>query len=340
MANSGPGFIVLFLDGVGLGRSHSSNPLADPVNTPFLYQLLGTPLVNDAATQNFASRQSATPASSASPLPSSGFWIDHPQLLAKPIDACLGVPGHPQSATGQTTLYTGQNAAKFRGQHQTAFANGSLRQLIEAHGIFKQVLSLGGTSTLANLYSPTYFEAIAQRRIRYAVGTLLNLTALLPFRMQAEYERGEAIFWDITGELAHSRSIAGTPITASEAGKRLAFLGATYTITLFECFLTDFAGHAQDWHQATTVLRRVDAFIENVVMHLASHVTLIITSDHGNLEDLSTKHHTLNPVPLIAIGPDADAFRTATDLTDITPQILNCIQPPTTKGVSHASCFM
>ncbi|MEL7316999.1 MAG: metalloenzyme [Cyanobacteria bacterium J06559_3] len=253
------------------------------------------------------------------------LWISQSEFLAKPIDARLGVLGLPQSATGQTTLYTGQNAAKFRGQHQTAFANGSLRQLIEAHGIFKQVLARGGTATLANLYSPTYFEAIAQRRVRYAVGTLLNLAAQLPFRMQAEYECDQAIFWDITGELAYHRGIAAPPITASEAGKRLAYLGATHTITLFECFLTDFAGHAQDWERAAAVLHRVDTFLENLVKYRSPHVTIIITSDHGNLEDLSTKRHTLNPVPLIAIGPDASTFSTATDLTHITPQILRIL---------------
>lgn len=306
MANASPGFILLFLDGVGLGHPQSHNPLANPAHTPFLSDLLGTPL-----TATLRAQQT--------------------ELLAQPIDACLGIPGRPQSATGQTTLYTGQNAAQFRGQHQTGFANGSLRQLIEAHGIFKQVLALGGTATLANLYSPAYFEAIAQRRIRYAVGTLLNLTAQLPFRMQSEYEDGEAIFWDITGELAQFRGIAGAPITAHEAGARLACLGAQHTVTLFECFLTDFVGHAQDYPQAVTVLRRVDAFIESLVTSLASHVTLVITSDHGNLEDLATKRHTLNPVPLIAIGPDAPAFHTATDLTDITPQILQLLRAKQAK---------
>ena len=300
MANASSSFILLFLDGVGLGHLHAQNPLAHPAHTPFLADFLGTTLTADLS-------------------------IHQTDLLAKPIDACLGVPGRPQSATGQTTLYTGQNAAKFRGQHQTGFANGSLRHLIEAHGIFKQVLALGGTATLANLYSPAYFEAIAQRRIRYAVGTLLNLTAQLPFRMQSEYEHGESIFWDITGELAHYRGIAGASITANEAGKRLAWLGAQHTVTLFECFLTDFAGHAQDWEQAVAVLRRVDAFIESVVRHLAPQVTLVITSDHGNLEDLATKRHTLNPVPLLAIGSDASVFQAVNSLTDITPSILKTL---------------
>lgn len=291
-----PQFILLFLDGVGLGDPLDSNPLAHPEHAPFLHQLLGQPLIT-------------------------GLSVHQPALLAQPIDAQLGVPGLPQSATGQTTLYTGINAAQFRGQHQSGFANGSLRQLIESHSLFRRVLALGGTATLANLYSPAYFEAIAQRRIRYAVGTLVNLTAHLPFRMQSEYEQGQAVFWDITGQFAAARGIAAPPISPQEAGTRLARLGARHTLTLFECFLTDYAGHRQDWATAIAVIRRVDQFVENLVENLPATVTLLITSDHGNLEDLSTKRHTLNPVPLVAIGPAAHHFDGVQDLTGIATQL-------------------
>jgi bisphosphoglycerate-independent phosphoglycerate mutase (AlkP superfamily) len=30
---------------------------------------------------------------------------------------------------------------------------------------------------------------------------------------------------------------------------------------------------------------------------------VVVTSDHGNLEDLSDRGHTLNPVPALLIGP-------------------------------------
>ncbi|HEY9738758.1 MAG TPA: hypothetical protein V6D06_20835 [Trichocoleus sp.] len=300
MASPESTFIFVFLDGVGLAPATSANPLADSTATPFLTSLLGAPLIGSTAVQT-------------------------PACLLKPIDACLGVPGLPQSATGQTTLYTGCNAPQFRGQHQTGFANGSLRQLIEEWGLFKRVLALGNTATLANLYSPQYFEGIAKRRIRYSVGTLLTLTAGLPFRMQYEYERGEAVFWDITGELARYRGIAAPPISPEAAGKRLASLASQYTVTLFESYLTDFAGHHQSWDQAIAVLQQVDAFLASLIAHKPAHATLVVSSDHGNLEDLSTKKHTLNPVPLLAVGPEALAFQPVSDLTGITPTILNLV---------------
>lgn len=287
---------------MGLGLPGSHNPLSHPGATPFLTELLERSLVQ-------------------------GEPICRSQLLLRPLDACLGVPGLPQSATGQTALYTGCNAPKFRGQHQTGFANGSLRQLIEAHGLFKRVLAQGGTATLANLYSPQYFAAIAQRRIRYSVGTLLNLTAGLPFRMQLEYEQGTAVFWDITGDMAQLRGIMADPITPWEAGRRLAALAAHHTVTLFESYLTDFAGHRQDWEGSIAVLQRVDRCLESLVTHLSADTTLVVSSDHGNLEDLSTKKHTLNPVPLLVVGPQAMAFAAIADITGITPRLLALTAP-------------
>ncbi len=290
-------FILLFLDGLGLGTAGPHNPLSDAATMPNVRSLCGLPWLAEV-------------------------HIQRPSFLLKPIDATLGVPGLPQSATGQTTLYTGHNAAKFRGKHQTGFANGSLRQLIEPYGLFKQVLNQGGTATLANLYSPAYFEAIAQRRWRYSVCTLLNMTAGLPFRMQYEYEQGEAIFWDITGEIASSRGIIKSPISPEFAGKILAALGSCHNVTLFECYLSDYAGHAQVQDQAVAVLQRIDRFLAAVIDCLGTDTTLIVVSDHGNVENLGTKRHTFNAVPLWVVGPAAHKFINIQDLTGITPTIL------------------
>ena len=45
---------------------------------------------------------------------------------------------------------------------------------------------------------------------------------------------------------------------------------------------------------------------------------VILTSDHGNLEDLSARGHTSNPVPVLIIGPSEIRQRFAQDLTDLT----------------------
>ena len=301
MDDSAAQFIFLFLDGVGLGKAQATNPLAAIAAMPFLTQLLGGPLL-------------------------AGQTVYQPELLFQPIDATLGVPGLPQSATGQTALFTGCNAPAFMGRHLSAFANGSLRTLIEGHGMFKQALKWGCSVTHANLYSPAYFEAIAKRRRRYSVGTLLALTAGVPFRMGGEGDRQMAISWDITGEYVNQRGGNVPPMTPAAAGQRLATIGSQHHLTLFECYLPDYAGHSQDKAQITQVLRLVDAFIASVVTHLQPHVNLVISSDHGNIEDLSHPHHTDNPVPLIVIGPQAIAFQSVQDITGITPKIVELLQ--------------
>jgi 2,3-bisphosphoglycerate-independent phosphoglycerate mutase len=50
---------------------------------------------------------------------------------------------------------------------------------------------------------------------------------------------------------------------------------------------------------------------------------LVVTSDHGNLEDLTTSNHTRNPVPLLAIGPIAAPMARAESITDVMGLLLN-----------------
>lgn len=303
-----PRFIYLFLDGIGLAPAGPANPFSpseetpdDPGPLPFLAGLLGNPLL-------------------------AGPPILTADLLFKPVDATLGVPGRPQSATGQTALYTGRNAPEFLGRHLTGFANGSLRILIEESGLFKQVLALGGRPTAANLYSPEYFQAIESRRLRYSVGALLNLTAGVPFRMPEDYERGEALFWDITNRYSRSRGFALPLISPQEAGRRLANLAAKYDVTLFESYLPDYAGHAQDKTRALSILQEVDGLIEGIMLNKSAETSLVICSDHGNLENLASKLHTLNPVPLLVFGPAAPAFANVETIMGLTPVIVEQIR--------------
>jgi bisphosphoglycerate-independent phosphoglycerate mutase (AlkP superfamily) len=55
------------------------------------------------------------------------------------------------------------------------------------------------------------------------------------------------------------------------------------------------------------------------------HGLLVITSDHGNMEDLGTRRHTANPVPGILLGSPENrrlAARGLNDLTGIAPAIV------------------
>ena len=69
------------------------------------------------------------------------------------------------------------------------------------------------------------------------------------------------------------------------------------------------AGHSQNRERAEGILRTLDAFLKEVVAGRPDDTLLVVTSDHGNIEDLSTRGHTFNQVPLIAVGPREEEIR-------------------------------
>jgi bisphosphoglycerate-independent phosphoglycerate mutase (AlkP superfamily) len=57
-----------------------------------------------------------------------------------------------------------------------------------------------------------------------------------------------------------------------------------------------------------------------------SRLTVVLTSDHGNIEDLSTRSHTLNSVATLAFGLASEHFASRVrSLTDITPAIVETL---------------
>jgi len=75
---------------------------------------------------------------------------------------------------------------------------------------------------------------------------------------------------------------------------------------------------------AIEVLERFDEFLSGF-LELFDPVTtlLVIVSDHGNIEDLSTKSHTRNRVPCILAGAHRQKLvNRIKNLTHITPAIM------------------
>src|SRR5204862_5361459 len=79
-----------------------------------------------------------------------------------PTDARLGVDGLPQSATGQATIITGENAPARLGRHLSAFPGGSLRPLLRERSLFRTLGDRGLRVAHANV-APA---SIARRRVR------------------------------------------------------------------------------------------------------------------------------------------------------------------------------
>ena len=105
-------------------------------------------------------------------------------------DSTLGVPGLPQSATGQTAILTGRNGAKVLGRHHNAYPPQPLRELIARDSILKRVVDRGYTATFANAFTPEYFRLVAEGKRRHSVTTEVTLAAGLPLRQLEDLQGG------------------------------------------------------------------------------------------------------------------------------------------------------
>ena len=301
---AGSKVLLIFLDGVGLAPEGPDNPLST-VPMPRLRCLLDGPMVLGGARVHPGHRRPS-------------------ELVFRGVDACLGVPGLPQSATGQTALFTGINAPALVGEHITAYPTQSLRELIARHSLLRRAAESGARVLFANAHSEHFWQMVRDGQRSLSASTLTALAAGAPIPTLDDLRLGRAVLWDITHEIASGYLGYALPmVTAEEAGTRLARLAAEYDLVLYETFLPDLAGHrrlAPEW-----VLPRLDAFLGAVLECRALECTVVVCSDHGNIEDARTKLHTDNPVPLLAFGPRAECFRQVTAITGVAPAILEAL---------------
>jgi 2,3-bisphosphoglycerate-independent phosphoglycerate mutase len=273
--------IIVFVDGVGLGDEGISNPFY-AVKTPGLSEILEG--------RSFTA-------------PTIGF-SSHKATLSS-LDACLGIPGYPQSATGQASIFTGVNAAEFLGQHLNGFPNKKLRELLAAKGIFSHLKKMGYSVCFANAYRPLFFELLAEGLPgdRYSCSTLITFYGGVKFFGIAELITGQALYMDITNSMLRNMDY-DLPLITPEQGAEILFnISREYDFCLFEYFLSDLAGHFGEYEQINNVIETLDRFIGALADRInLSETLLILCSDHGNLEDSSVNEHTLNRVPLLVLG--------------------------------------
>jgi phosphopentomutase len=79
--------------------------------------------------------------------------------------------------------------------------------------------------------------------------------------------------------------------------------------------------------QALDALDRLDRFLRAVVAGLDERTSLVVASDHGNVEDLSTRNHTRAAVPVLGFGPAAARVAAVRDLTGLAPLLLALASP-------------
>lgn len=293
--------LFLFLDGVGLGDPDpQGNPFAAAA-TPALDALLGGRLTTGMREQADA-------------------------VVARRLDATLGFAGLPQSATGQATLLTGRNCAEVMGGHYGPWPGPTLRRLLEEGSIFSDVAEVGGSARLANAYPPGYFDAIERGRARANVPVQAVHAAGLELADLAAYRRGEGVAADLTGEHFVSLGLNLPAYAPEAAGALLAGLAERSNLTFFDFWISDRVGHRGTFTEAVQLVEMLDRFLAGVFDAL-DETTLVVTSDHGNLEDKTTRGHTRAPVPLLSLGPDRGAFAGCASLLDVAPAIRSILIP-------------
>jgi hypothetical protein len=334
--------IFIFIDGVGLAPAGPDNPLAS-ADTPALRALLGGPLTIERAKDwelGAGDREMKSDAQSLAPSPQSPIPI-----LFKAIDATLGVDGLPQSGTGQTALLAGVNAAELHGRHQPHVPPVALRALLAERSIFRRVIARGGRATFANPFGPGYWQAVAARRIRRSASVIAAEGAGLRFRDGEDLRAGRAVSWDVTNAAMRARELDAPLVEPAQAGANLAGLAHDHDLVFYESFLPDLAGHGRlttDERRPTSgrspevdqpssfvfglssieqqihlAMQRLDGLLGGALAALRPEDTLLLTSDHGNVESMAAPAHTRNPVPLLAVGPAAHAFVGASSIMDL-----------------------
>jgi 2,3-bisphosphoglycerate-independent phosphoglycerate mutase len=301
--------LFIFLDGVGLGEN---NPEINPftrAEMPNLQALLGGhKLLAESAP----------------------YQGQRASLLA--LDASLSVDGLPQSATGQAVLLTGINVPQKIGYHYGPKPNPEVaKYLLDGNTLFGKVRRAGKRAALLNAYPRRYFQAIESKKRIYSSIPLAVTSAGLSLFTQEELFAGQALSADFTGQGWRSMlGFSNAPVMSPhEAGVKLAELAGQYDFSMFEYWASDYTGHKQDMQGALKLLETFDGVLGGLAESWDDTGGLIlITSDHGNLEDLSTRRHTANPVPLILIGSkEAREYFSAgqSDLTNVSPAILRTI---------------
>lgn len=293
--------IILFLDGVGLGE-------ADPEANPFMHTEL--PVVRSLLGVSHLTRETA------------GTVTGQAALLG--LDACLGVPGLPQSATGQTTILTGHNAPAVLGEHYGPYPNPTLRELLAQESIFKTLLRAEQSAAYANAYPVRFLDRVQRGKGRLSANTQAAFMAGLKLRSGEDLQQGRAVAALFSNDFWPEADFVLPPLDARGAGAQLAALAEDHTLTFFEFWYSDFLGHKMEREESLKMLGLLDDFLAGILERLdLTNSLLLVVSDHGNFEDWTTSKHTLNPTLTLLAGAGFESLVPRLhSLADVKPAVL------------------
>lgn len=274
--------LLIFIDGLGIGQNNAAvNPFFQKKFKIFSEFFSETPHLQNQKLKN-----------------GSAFLF--------PVDANMGIEGLPQSGTGQVSIFAGINAPKIVGYHFGPYPHSKTVKALKEKNIFKEFQNRGLKVCFANAYPKIFFDYIKSGRQRLSATSLSCLLSGVKLNTPADLRKGKALAAEITNFRWVEKLNYNLPIIKAEtAAKRLLKLASQNHFTLYEYFLTDHFGHGRNPEIMEYSLNVWDKFLFYILTHLDKNISLIICSDHGNLEDISVKSHTRNPALAITAGKNS-----------------------------------
>jgi hypothetical protein len=275
------------------------------------------------------------------------FWSGGPPLpdgtpLAA-IDACLGIPGAPQSASGQTALFCGVGARELGDRHRHGYPDRALRRVILERNLLSRLAARGVRGRFLNAY-PAHEELFSAAHVRIEPDGRLWFSPAFPERFKrmvsvtscmllasgqkpfgAEAIRsGRALYQDYSNRQLREHGSTLPLFSPAQAAQVLRGASRRFDFVLYEYFQTDLYAHRRSLADCVALVRDLDTLVGALVATLdAGRDTLVLTSDHGNLEEHPARGHNRNPVPFLAWGRHGRRLREAVrSLSDVAPAIL------------------
>ncbi len=287
--------LFIFLDGVGIGEP-------DPHKNPFWSEQFK--FIKD----NFNSIPSLD----------NQYEVNN-KIVYFPVDAVMGVEGIPQSGTGQTSILCGINAQQKIGKHFGPFPYSELVPFLENESIFTEVQSMGKTVNFVNAYPKMFFEYLKSGRKRVGAFALSAILSGIKLKKSKDLWQGKGLSNDITNRRWRTKiGYKVKEISPEKAATRLLKLARKADLTVYEYFLTDHIGHGRNLDEKVQLLSDLDRFLTCILKNKNNDLEVVITSDHGNLEDIALKTHTKNPSLTIYSGKYFEYFyEQVKELSDI-----------------------
>ncbi|MFH2107257.1 MAG: sulfatase-like hydrolase/transferase [Chrysiogenia bacterium] len=303
--------IFLFVDGCGVGRADPGNPF-------------------------FMAKSSYLP-----------FW---PGAMVLPdgtpvtaIDASLGIPGSPQSASGQTALFCGSKAAEIANRHRNGYPDQALRSIIRNKNLLSELQKKGVSARFLNAY-PLFEDYFSSKNIAIKPDGRLWFSTVFPERFKrmvsvtscmmlasgqrpfgaAAIQRKKALYQDYSNRQLNEKGLSLPEFSPQQAANIIYNSSLRLEFILYEYFQTDLYAHRRPFAECVGLISELDTLVGALLSRLdKKNATLILTSDHGNLEDFYLRGHSRNQVPFLAWGRHGGFLRKKVkSLSDVSPAIL------------------